>query len=149
MLIRQRGTNGETGSVQDVRLVQPESAPTQHPPPTLDRPEDPAFSFADIEPIAGFDALADPQVYTSLPDDWVVGLADVVDSTAAIEAGRYKAVNTAGAAVISAVTNALGRVDFPFSFGGDGATFAVPRATPMRHEPPSPPPSPGWVASWA
>lgn len=85
-----------------------------------------AFDFADIEPVPGFEALADPRAYTGLPADWVVGLSDVVNSTAAIEAGRYKAVNTAGAAVISAVANALGRVDFPFSFGGDGASFAVP-----------------------
>ena len=87
-----------------------------------------SFDFADIAPVSGFEALADPEAYVGLPDDWVVGLSDVIDSTTAIEAGRYKAVNTAGAAVISAVANALGRVDFPFSFGGDGATFAVPPA---------------------
>ena len=32
----------------------------------------------------------------------------------------------AGAAVIVAVTNALGEREFPFVFGGDGASFAVP-----------------------
>ena len=84
------------------------------------------LAFGDIVPVTGFGALADPQVYVGLPDDWIVGLSDVVDSTTAIEAGRYKAVNMAGAAVISAVANALGRLDFPFSFGGDGASFAVP-----------------------
>ncbi len=31
----------------------------------------------------------------------------------------------AGAAVIAAVANALGGRDFPFVFGGDGASFAV------------------------
>src|SRR3984957_3389968 len=31
----------------------------------------------------------------------------------------------AGAAVIASVTNALGNQDFPFVFGGDGASFAV------------------------
>ena len=47
-------------------------------------------------------------------------------STAAIEAGRYKTVNTAAAAVIAAIANALGDEDFPFVFGGDGASFALP-----------------------
>jgi hypothetical protein len=35
-------------------------------------------------------------------------------------------VNTAAAAVIAAVANALGDSDFPFVFGGDGASFALP-----------------------
>jgi hypothetical protein len=72
-----------------------------------------------------FDGMADPSRYTALPEDWTIGLADVVDSTGAIAQGRYKAVNTAGAAVISSVSNALGLFDFPFVFGGDGASFAV------------------------
>ncbi len=85
-----------------------------------------AFVFKDLPAISSFDALTEPQAYVPLPDDWSLGLADVVTSTAAIEAGRYKAVNTAGAAVIAAVSNALGTLDFPFVFGGDGASFAVP-----------------------
>jgi hypothetical protein len=56
----------------------------------------------------------------------VLGLADIVQSTAAIEAGRYKTVNTAAAAVIAAVANALPESDFPFVFGGDGASIALP-----------------------
>ncbi len=83
------------------------------------------FTFSGLTPVTGFDSLVDPAAYVPLPDDWVLGLADVIDSTGAIAAGRYKAVNTAGAAVISAVTNAMGRRDFPFVFSGDGASFAV------------------------
>lgn len=75
---------------------------------------------------ADFDRVADPGAYAPLPSDWVLGVADVVTSTTAIAAGRYKAVNTAGAAVISALSNALGTLDFPFVFAGDGAAFAVP-----------------------
>ena len=60
-----------------------------------------------------------------MPDDWTVGVADIVESTKAIAAQRYKAVNMAGAAVIAAVTNALEGREFPFVFGGDGASFAV------------------------
>ena len=84
-----------------------------------------AFAFAELPCVAGFDDLVHPGAYAALPGDWMIGLADVVTSTAAIEAGRYKAVNTAGAAVVSAVANALGTLDFPFVFGGDGASFAV------------------------
>ena len=74
----------------------------------------------------GFRSLMDPAQYTPLPDDWTVGIADIVQSTKAIAEQRYKAVNMAGAAVIAALTNALGGREFPFVFGGDGASFAVP-----------------------
>jgi hypothetical protein len=67
----------------------------------------------------------DPALYSPLPADWTVGVADIVESTKAIAARRYKAVNVAGAAVIAAVTNALEGREFPFVFGGDGASFAV------------------------
>lgn len=73
-----------------------------------------------------FTAVMEPSLFQPLPDDWLVGVADVAQSTQAIAANRYKAVNMAGAAVIVAVTNALGGRDFPFVFGGDGASFAVP-----------------------
>jgi len=73
----------------------------------------------------GFRSLMDPALYAPLPDDWTIGIADIVESTKAIAAQRYKAVNMAGAAVIAAVTNALEGRDFPSVFGGDGASFAV------------------------
>ena len=73
-----------------------------------------------------FGRVLDQSAYRALPDDWWIGVTDVVDSTVAIAAGRYKAVNLAGAAAISAVINALGHQIFPFAFGGDGAQFALP-----------------------
>jgi hypothetical protein len=75
-----------------------------------------------------FTGIVDPARYQPLPDDWMLGLADVVQSTKAIRENRYKAVNMAGAAVIAAMANALSNRDFPFVFGGDGASFAVPPA---------------------
>lgn len=74
---------------------------------------------------ARFDDLADPANLSRMPQDWVVGVADIVNSTAEIEAGRYKTVNIVGAAVISAMVNAMGDRAFPFVFSGDGARFAV------------------------
>jgi hypothetical protein len=84
--------------------------------------------YESLPVLRSFARLADASVYTPLPDDWVLGLSDIVRSTAAIEAGRYKTVNTAAAAVIAAVSNSLGEDDFPFVFGGDGASFALPQA---------------------
>ncbi|WP_407158688.1 DUF3095 domain-containing protein [Bradyrhizobium sp. STM 3557] len=81
--------------------------------------------YGSIPVFRSFARLMDPALYRPLPDDWTVGVADVVESTKAIAERRYKAVNMAGAAVIAAVTNALEGREFPFVFGGDGASFAV------------------------
>jgi hypothetical protein len=82
--------------------------------------------FYDTVPVfSRFAGIMDPGRYQPVPDDWVLGLADVVQSTRAIAENRYKAVNMAGAAVIAAVANALDNREFPFVFGGDGASFAV------------------------
>jgi hypothetical protein len=73
-----------------------------------------------------FEGVADNSNYRPLPTDWILATADIVGSTKAIELGRYKAVNMAGASVISAVLNALGKQSLPFVFGGDGALVALP-----------------------
>jgi hypothetical protein len=81
--------------------------------------------YGGIPVFRGFSSLMDPALYSPLPDDWSIGVADIVESTRAIAEARYKAVNMAGASVIAAVTNALDGREFPFVFGGDGASFAV------------------------
>ncbi|MGI9373679.1 MAG: DUF3095 domain-containing protein [Hyphomicrobiales bacterium] len=73
-----------------------------------------------------FDQLAGDGAYVPLPDDWVLGMSDIVGSTQHIAAGGYKAVNTVGAAVISAQINMAKELQFPYVFGGDGAAFAMP-----------------------
>ncbi|WP_424628605.1 DUF3095 domain-containing protein [Bradyrhizobium sp. SYSU BS000235] len=73
----------------------------------------------------GFSRLMEPSLYQPVPDGWLIGVADIVQSTKAIANNRYKAVNMAGAAIIASVTNALENRGFPFAFGGDGASFAV------------------------
>jgi hypothetical protein len=82
--------------------------------------------YADLKPFANFEQLTNFDRYLPLPDDWFIGIADVVQSTRAIEIGRYKAVNTVAAAVLVAITDALPRLGFPYVFGGDGATVAIP-----------------------
>lgn len=86
----------------------------------------PVTFYADLPPLARFSDLADPSVYTPVPDSWTIIITDVIGSTKAVAAGRYRDVNYVGAAGIAAVLNASGRVDVPFVFGGDGATFVVP-----------------------
>ena len=81
--------------------------------------------YTSLPVFEGFSRILDPEQYRPLPDGWLLGFTDVVSSTQAIEAGHYKSVNTAGASVIAAVTNALQGRRFPFVFGGDGASFAV------------------------
>jgi hypothetical protein len=81
--------------------------------------------YAGIPVFRGFGSLMDPALYSPLPDDWSIGVADIVESTRAIAEARYKSVNMAGASVIASITNALEGREFPFVFGGDGASFAV------------------------
>src|SRR5215470_7967777 len=87
----------------------------------------PNDAFFDTLPVfEEFEGVADAAKYRPLPDSWWLATADIVGSTQAIAAGRYKAVNMAGASVISAVLNAIGSRELPFVFGGDGALVAVP-----------------------
>ena len=73
-----------------------------------------------------FADMSDAGNYSALPDDWWIGTSDVRGSTKAVEDGRYKTVNMIGAAVISAQINTHDGATFPYIFGGDGASFAVP-----------------------
>ncbi|TMV11318.1 DUF3095 domain-containing protein [Arenibacterium halophilum] len=83
--------------------------------------------FYDALPrLTAFDDLIEGGSYTPLPDDWSVGVADIVGSTQEIARGGYKTVNMVGAAVISAQINTIGPAPFPYVFGGDGAGFACP-----------------------
>jgi hypothetical protein len=82
--------------------------------------------FRTIPAFDKFEGVIDDGNYHPLPDGWMLAVADIVDSTAAIAAGRYKSVNLAGVSVISAILNATGQHDLPFIFGGDGALVAVP-----------------------
>ncbi|MCB0376978.1 MAG: DUF3095 family protein [Bdellovibrionales bacterium] len=83
--------------------------------------------YNDLKPIRNYRDLTNPEVYQKIPDNWVVFIADIVGSTVAIEKGRYKDVNTLGAACVSCVQEALKGIEFPFVFGGDGASLVVPQ----------------------
>ena len=82
--------------------------------------------YLDLPAFADFGGVADDLAYSAVPDGWLVAAADIVRSTEAIAAGRYKDVNMIGVAVISALLNRLGRDRLPFVFGGDGAMVLLP-----------------------
>jgi hypothetical protein len=84
--------------------------------------------YESLPSLEKFIDLANPQHYVDVPEDWYAVITDVVGSTAAIAAGRYKDVNFLGACSIIAVLNALHPLDIPFVFGGDGASILVPPA---------------------
>jgi hypothetical protein len=95
--------------------------------------------YRDLPVLESFGAAIETARHTQVPEDWWIVIADVVGSTRAIEAGAYKSVNTVGVACIAAVVNVDRRVEIPFVFGGDGATFALPgsmveRAIPALRE---------------
>jgi hypothetical protein len=64
--------------------------------------------IADLPSFTRFSDVADPLHFAPVPDDWRLCCCDVVNSTQAIQQGRYKAVNMMGAACIMAAINAAG-----------------------------------------
>jgi len=73
-----------------------------------------------------FEALTDFDRYKPVPNDWLILITDVENSTRAIENGRYKPVNFCGVALLALLKNYSGNTQFPFLFGGDGATASLP-----------------------
>lgn len=77
--------------------------------------------------VPSFRDVSDFELYTPLPDEWHIALADIRDSTDAIRLGKYKEVNMAGASIIAAINNYCGEDSFlPYLFGGDGSMIVLP-----------------------
>jgi len=84
--------------------------------------------FSELPPFRDFARFTADEHYCAVPDDWLVYVTDVVNSTEAIASGLYKQVNLIGAASITLCLDLLRDISFPFVFGGDGATLCVPAA---------------------
>ncbi len=82
--------------------------------------------YKELPELSSFAEISDISVYRRVPEDWVVVITDVIGSTKAIEAGKYKQVNIAGGIAAMAISNVLGDMDYPFVFGGDGVTILIP-----------------------
>ncbi|MFD0798910.1 DUF3095 family protein [Maribacter chungangensis] len=69
-------------------------------------------------------------LFNSVPNDWYVVMADVQNSTIAVENGLHNEVNLAATGSIIAVLNEIKKqpktYKIAYFFGGDGATFLVP-----------------------
>ena len=72
--------------------------------------------FEELAGFSTFNELVNGSHYQEIPEGWFVVVTDVVGSTRAIEAGRYKDVNTIGAATLVAMRNAIPNVLVPFVF---------------------------------
>lgn len=79
-----------------------------------------------LVPFNKFEDFCEDKHYQAAPQDWFVLITDISGSTKAIQLGKYKEVNMAGAACIAAVLNSIEQVSIPYIFGGDGATFLIP-----------------------
>ncbi|WP_419769897.1 MAG: DUF3095 domain-containing protein [Candidatus Marinarcus sp.] len=82
--------------------------------------------YNSLKVLKHFSEITDLTHYKSVPPDWYVLVADIKNSTKAIEEGRYKEVNFIGAMVIVSILNLSRQLDIPFIFGGDGATLLIP-----------------------
>ena len=72
--------------------------------------------------------LGDHDNFQEVPGDWFVLVADIIDSTTAVNNGQHNEVNLVATGCVIAVMN-LPEADYgavPFFFGGDGATFIIP-----------------------
>ncbi len=78
-----------------------------------------------MNPFTDFRDATNEQMYVRVPDDHVVVIADIRGSTKLIADGRYRDVNLLGAAVIAGIMNEIGREEFAFVFGGDGASVIL------------------------
>ena len=86
--------------------------------------------YTRLAPIRSAAEALDEHLYAPAPADWLLAFSDIRGSTAAVAEGRHSEVNFCAAAMIAALTNALGAI--PYQFGGDGAVALVAPADGAR-----------------
>jgi hypothetical protein len=66
--------------------------------------------------------------FSAVPDDWLIVISDIKNSTAAVNDGRSNDVNLVAAGSLIAALNIAKthNIDIPFFFGGDGGTILIP-----------------------
>ncbi len=72
--------------------------------------------------------IADGSMFSNLPADWHILVADIKNSTQAIQDGFHREVNLIATGSVIAILNisAEAGINVPFFFGGDGAVILVP-----------------------
>lgn len=86
------------------------------------------YSELHVNKISVSDLVADKSLFSEVPEDWHVLVADIKNSTEAIKNGKHNEVNLVATGSIIAVMNIVyaQNINVPFFFGGDGATILVP-----------------------
>jgi hypothetical protein len=74
--------------------------------------------------------LTSAQLFKAVPEDWFVIITDIKNSTAAVSGGLHENVNFVATGSIVTVLNIAFKagITIPFFFGGDGATFLIPKS---------------------
>ncbi|NGX83792.1 DUF3095 family protein [Aequorivita sp. KMM 9714] len=75
--------------------------------------------------------LASESSFSNVPSTWQVVVVDIQNSTHAVKEGKHHQINLTATGAIISVLNTIRKegknVEIPYFFGGDGATFIVPK----------------------
>jgi broad-specificity NMP kinase len=82
--------------------------------------------YKELKEIKDFSQIMEDSNFTVIPNDWFVLVSDIKESTKAIEEGMYKKVNFVAALTIIGILNIDKNLEFPYIFGGDGASLIIP-----------------------
>lgn len=82
--------------------------------------------YSELPTLEHFVEITNSQNFFPVHPDWYIVITDIMGSTQAIEAGRYKDVNILGVSSIIAILNRAKNLEIPFVFGGDGASLLIP-----------------------
>lgn len=76
--------------------------------------------------------LASESSFSNVPSNWQVVVVDIQNSTHAVKEGKHHQINLTATGAIISVLNTIRKegknLEIPYFFGGDGATFIVPKA---------------------
>ncbi|MBD2178933.1 DUF3095 domain-containing protein [Pseudanabaena sp. FACHB-1998] len=90
--------------------------------------------YADLPILENFADITHDENFYPVPHDWSIIITDIIDSTKAIEVGKYKDINLLGACSIIVILNLVGDLEIPFVFGGDGASLLIPNSYVLEAE---------------
>ena len=82
--------------------------------------------YKNLKEITDFSKIMENSNYSKIPNDWYILVSDIKDSTKSIEQGMYKQVNFIAALTIIGILNINRDEEFPYIFGGDGASLLIP-----------------------
>lgn len=86
------------------------------------------YSNLEVHDIPISKLIGEKDKFSRLPDDWYILVADIRNSTKAVQSGNHNHVNLVATGCVIAILNLAEdyKINIPFFFGGDGATFLIP-----------------------